>query len=225
MRIVKLGMISAIALTSAAPVFAQSAEAIAATDLNVRSGPGPQFEVVDVIPGGETAAIEGCLEERRWCKVTYDGNEGWSYSDYLAVNVDEQAVAITTRPEVIEVQTLTYESVEQTDGTNEGVAAGATAGMLAAAVVGGPIGAVAAAGLVGAAAGGALVEPTTETVTFVRANPVETIYLDGEVVVGAGVPDTVTTYELPQQGLRYVSINGQTVLIDAETGQIVQVLR
>ena len=68
-------------------------------------------------------------------------------------------------------------------------------------------------------------EPTTETVTFVRANPVETIYLDGEVVVGAGVPDTVTTYELPQQGLRYVSINGQTVLIDAETGQIVQVLR
>ena len=32
MRIVKLGMISAIALTSAAPVFADSVEAMAATD-------------------------------------------------------------------------------------------------------------------------------------------------------------------------------------------------
>lgn len=226
MRIVKLGMISAIALTSAAPVFAQSAEAMAATDLNVRSGPGPQFEVVDVIPGGETAAIQGCLEERRWCKVTYDGNEGWSYSDYLAVNVDEQAVALTTRPAVIEVETLTYENVEQTENdTNTGVAAGATAGALAAAVVGGPIGAVAAAGLVGAVAGGAVIEPTTETITFVKANPVETVYLDGEVVVGAGVPQTVTTYEVPQEGLRYVNINSQTVLVDAETGVIVQVLR
>ncbi len=34
-----------------------------------------------------------------------------------------------------------------------------------------------------------------------------------------------TTYELPQPDLRYVSINGQTVLVNAETGVIVRVLR
>ena len=42
MNIVKLGMVSAIALGAAAPVYAQSAEAYAATDLNIRSGPGPR---------------------------------------------------------------------------------------------------------------------------------------------------------------------------------------
>lgn len=226
MRIVKLGMISAIALTSAAPVFADSVEAMAATDLNVRSGPGPHFDVIHVIPGGETAAIEGCLEEQRWCKVSFGGHEGWSYSDYLAVNVDDQAVAVTARPAIIDVQTITYENTEKTQSDrNVGAATGATVGALAAAAVGGPIGGVIAGGILGGAAGSASVEPTTETITFVESHPVETVYLDGEVVVGAGVPETVTTHEVPQEGLRYVNINGQTVLVDAETGVIVQVLR
>ena len=69
----KIGVASVIALTAAAPAFAQSAEAIAATDLNIRSGPGPQYEVLGVIPGGESAAGDGCLAEASWCKVVFDG--------------------------------------------------------------------------------------------------------------------------------------------------------
>ena len=45
----KIGVASVIALTAAAPAFAQSAEAIAATDLNIRSGPGPQYEILGVM--------------------------------------------------------------------------------------------------------------------------------------------------------------------------------
>ncbi len=225
-NIAKLGMASAIALTAAVPAFAQSSEAIAATDLNIRSGPGPQYEVLGVIPGGASAAVEGCLSEASWCKVDFDGTAGWSSSDYLAVAVDEQAVALSTRPATVEVESVTYENTAQTQADQSaGAAAGATIGALAAYAVGGPIGGIIAGGIVGGAAGSAAVEPTTETVTYITTNPVETVYLDGEVVVGATVPQNVTTYEVPQDGLRYLTINGQTVVVDAETNAIVQVVR
>ena len=226
MRTVKFGFISAIVLSAVTPTLALSAEAVSATDLNIRSGPGPQFGVVGVIPGGQTAVVDGCLEELRWCKVMYNGAEGWAYSDYLAVSVDEQAVALTTRPATVDVRTITYENKEKTEADQStGAVVGATLGALTAVAVGGPIGGIVAGGILGGAAGSASVEPTTETVTYIQTNPVETIYLDGEVVLGAGVPTAVTTYELPQPELRYASINGQTVLVDAQTGAIVQVLR
>lgn len=226
MHTTKFGLFLATALTAVAPTLASSAEAIAATDLNIRSGPGPQFSVVGTIPGGEQTNVDGCLAESSWCKVMYDGVEGWSYSDYLAVGVEEQAVALTTRPATVDIKTVTYENTEETQSDqNTGAAVGATIGALAAVAVGGPIGGIIAGGILGSAAGSAAVDPTIETVTYVESNPVETVYLDGEVVVGAGVPTMVTTYELPQPDLRYVSINGQTVLVNAETGVIVSVLR
>lgn len=226
MALKKLGIASAIALTAAAPVMASSFDATAATDLNIRSGPGPQFDVVGVIDGGDKADVDGCLDAERWCKVSYEGTTGWAYSDYLAVGVKEQAVALTERPSTVEIETVTYENTEETkDDQTAGATAGATVGALTAYAVGGPIGGIVAGGILGGAAGSAAVEPTTETVTYVKENPVETVYLDGEVVVGAGVPETVTTYELPQDDLRYVNINGQTVLVKAENGMIVEVLR
>ena len=222
----KIGVASVIALTAAAPAFAQSAEAIAATDLNIRSGPGPQYEVLGVIPGGESAAVDGCLAEASWCKVVFDGKTGWSSSDYLAVGIDEQAVALSTRPATVEVNSVTYENTAETKSDQTaGATAGATIGALAAYAVGGPIGGIIAGGIIGGAAGSAAVEPTTETVTYVTTNPVEPVYLDGEVVVGAVVPQNVTTYEVPQDGLRYATINGQTVVVDTQTNAIVQVIR
>jgi len=226
MRIIKLGLASVIALAAAAPTFAQSAEAIAATDLNIRSGPGPQFEVVGVIPGGETTAVEGCLDASPWCKIDFNGATGWASSSYLAVAVEEQAVALSANPANIEINSVTYENTAATEADKgAGAAAGATIGALAAYAVGGPIGGIIAGGLLGGAVGSSAVEPTTETVTYVTSNPVETVYLDGEVVVGATVPQTVTTYEVPQDGLRYLNVNGQTVLVNTENNAIIHVVR
>ncbi|UOA25747.1 DUF1236 domain-containing protein [Pseudosulfitobacter sp. DSM 107133] len=226
MSITKLGMASIIVLTAAAPVLAQNTAAVAATDLNIRSGPGPQYDILGVIPGGESAVVDGCLTDAAWCKVVFDGKSGWSSSDYLAVAVDEQAVALSTRPATVEVNSVTYEDTAQTQADkNTGAAAGATIGALTAYAVGGPIGGIIAGGIIGGAAGSAAVEPTTETVTYITTNPVETVYLDGEVAVGATVPANVPTYEVPQEGLRYLTINGQTVVVDAQTNAIVQVMR
>ena len=137
MNIVKLGMVSAIALGAAAPVYAQSAEAYAATDLNIRSGPGSQYEVVGVIPGGKAALVEGCLGEAAGCEVNYDGMTGWSSADYLAVEVEQEAVALATRPASVEIGTVTYEDAEGTaENETAGPAAGATPGPLTAAAGG-----------------------------------------------------------------------------------------
>tara|TARA_R110002110_G_scaffold414247_2_gene643822 strand:- start:125 stop:805 length:681 start_codon:yes stop_codon:yes gene_type:complete len=222
----KTGLISALLFSTAIPAFAQSADAIAATDLNVRSGPGPQYTIVGVIPGGETAMVEGCLDEASWCQVNFGEVSGWSSSDYLAVNVQEQAVPLTMRPAEVTVNSVTYEDVEGTkNNQREGAAVGATLGVLTGVAVGGPIGGIIAGGILGGAAGSAVAEPEEETITYITSNPVETVYLDGEVVVGAGVPETVPTFELPQPEYRYVNINGQTVIVDAETNAVVRIIR
>lgn len=226
MKRIATGIISALVLTTAGSAFAQTSGAIAVTDLNIRSGPGPQYTVIGVIPGGETAMVGGCLDTSAWCQVTLGETTGWSSSDYLAVDVDEQAVALTTRPATVEVNTVTYEDPEGTvENQRTGQAIGATAGVLTGLAVGGPIGGIIAGGILGGAAGAAIAEPAEETVTYVTSNPVETVYVDGEVVVGAGVPSTITTYEAPQQEYRYLNLNGQTVIVDAETNTIVRVIR
>lgn len=127
MTFAKTGLIGAPLFSTAIPAFAQSADAIAATDLNVRSGPGPQYTVVGVIPGGETAMVEGCLDEASWCQVNFGEVSGWSSSYYLAVNVQEQAVPLTMRPAEVTVNSVTYEDVEGTENNQrEGAAVGAS---------------------------------------------------------------------------------------------------
>jgi hypothetical protein len=53
----------------------------------------------------------------------------------------------------------------------------------------------------------------------------EPVYLEGEVVVGAQVPDTVTVQPIPDYDYDYVYINGQPVLIDPANRQIVHIFR
>ena len=104
-------------------------------------------------------------------------------------------------------------------------AAGGTVGALTAYALGGPVGAIALAAAGGAVAGDLAVELTEDSIVYVVENPVETIYLDGEVVVGAAVPADVTSYDLPQPEYRYLVVNNTPVIIDAETSAIVAVLR
>ena len=226
MNVRTIGMVSAIAMSVAAPAYAQTAQAVAATDLNIRSGPSPFYNVIGVIPGGTEVAVDGCLDAASWCMVEFDGQTGWSSSDYLAVGVDDVAVALASRPATVTVNSVTYENTAKTQADqNAGAAAGATIGALAAYALGGPIGGIIAGGIIGAGAGVAAVEPNETTVTYISQNPVETVYLNGEVVVGAGVPKEVATFELPQPEYRYLAVNGQTVVVDAQTNTIVRVIR
>jgi len=194
-------------------------EAAAFTDLNLRSGPGPMYDIVGVIPANGVVAVDGCLDAANWCKVSFDGTEGWASGDYLTALVDNTPVVVYTNRERVAVGTVTYEETKSPDGAVAGGAAGAIAG----AAIAGPVGA-----LVGVVLGGGLgsaATPTETVTTYVAANPVEPIYLEGEVVVGAGIPETVTLAEVPDSEFSYAYINGVPVIVERQQRQIVYIVR
>ncbi len=197
-----------------------AATATATTDLNVRAGPGPQYEVVGVVGAGQAADITGCLDGSKWCQIASNGGNGWVYSDYLTSDFGGKRVVLTERP-------ANSVTVLPPDGGTEGAAIGGATGAVAGALIGGPIGA-AVGGVAGLAVGGAAgnaAEPPAQVRTYVTDNRVDPVYLDGEVVVGAGIPDNVEIREIPDYEYRYVYVNGQPALVDPGTRRIVYVMR
>ena len=227
MKIASLTLASALALAAALPAAAQTTTAKAGTELNVRATPSSSAEITGVLEVNQEVTIEGCLEAVTWCKISSGDTMGWASGQYLYVEDNANAVPLIDMAGNAEVITVIEATEEGTSGGDQDVAALATGtvGALTAFALGGPVGAIVASGIAGTAVGAAAVEPTPDTITYVTANPVETVYLDGEVVVGAVVPAEVTTYELPQPELRYLSVNGLPVLVDAETGTIVRIVR
>ena len=212
--------LSALAVT-AGSAFANTS-AFAVTDLNLRAGPGPKFEVVDVIEQKDKADVLGCLEDSKWCKVSYNGQQGWAYGEYLTAGLDQSSMTPVVAEEMkVTVGEVIYEVDEKKqDEATLGVGAfGATAGALLA----GPVGAV-AGGLIGAATAAAIsIEP--KVVTYVQTQTVEPVYLDGEVVVGARIPEGVELYAIPDSDLRYANINNVSVLIDPEDRSITHIMK
>ena len=220
--------------------FAQTAVS-ATTDLNLRAGPGPQYPVVGTLGVDETATLDGCAQGSKWCQVTVDGQPAWAYSDYLTSEFTAGSrVIVTERPAeavpVVEYRetapattttTTTTTNAATQGGGAPGAAAGTIGGVVAGALIAGPIGA-AIGGVAGATAGGVVgeaIQPTPAVREYVTTNQVEPVYLEGEVVVGAGVPETVQLQTVPDYEYRYAYINGQPVLIDPGTRRIVSVVR
>ena len=211
-------------MTMAAPAMAQQM-VFATTDLNVRSGPGPEYTVIGVIAADEQATLDGCAEASKWCRVTASGVQGWAYSDYLIGDNSGVEVVMTERPEEMGVPVVTYD--REASGGEIGAGAGAATGAVAGAIIGGPIGA-AVGGIAGAATGGvagSIADPDPRVRTYIEQNPVDPVYLDGEVVVGAQLPETVTVREVPDYEYRYVYVNGQPVLVEPDTRRIVYIVR
>lgn len=192
-------------------------EATAWTDLNMRDGPGPMHTIVDVIPAHDSVMVQGCLTDASWCRVTHGGMSGWAAGNYLATTVENAPVALAAGDKRVVLKTVTY------DNERAATAGGLATGAIAGALVAGPVGAV-----VGAIVGGAVgssVELDPTVVTYVKSNPVDPIYLDGEVVVGAGIPDTVLLAPVPDSNYEYAYINGVLVLVETKDRKVVHIVR
>ncbi|WP_421701367.1 SH3 domain-containing protein [Aliiroseovarius sp.] len=61
---------------------AQATDAVARVDLNVRTGPGTSYGVIDTLRAGELVEVIECQRDR-WCYVDHDGPNGWVSSGYL----------------------------------------------------------------------------------------------------------------------------------------------
>ncbi|HBZ44103.1 MAG TPA: hypothetical protein DEO85_08635 [Maritimibacter sp.] len=208
-KITLLGTAAALSLTAGA-AFAQSGTATVTTDLNMRMGPGPQYVIMDTLTAETEVDLNGCIPSDGWCEVTAEGETGWVYSPYLTV--DEQPVSEVTVTEV-----------EYEDPGDEAAILGTGAGAAIGALVGGPVGAV-VGGVASATAAGEAVDE--DVVVYVEQNPVEPVILTGEPVPGVAIPQDVEVYDVPMSDQYvYLNVNGDTVVVDDSTREIVTVVR
>ena len=213
---------AAIALAGAAQA---QTMATAGTDLNVRSGPGVQTEVIGSIKSGAEVSVHGCIESANWCEVVAGDLSGWSYGDYLTVKAGDKIEPLYPNRQQIGVTVIEAPAADKA-GAGQNAAVGGVTGAAMGALVAGPIGAVAGAALGGTSGAAATEEPDAQVTTYVTQNTVDPVYLEGEVVPGAGIPEDVTLDDIPAYpAYRYARINGQTVLVNPNDRQIVYIYR
>ncbi|RJT39728.1 DUF1236 domain-containing protein [Mesorhizobium waimense] len=172
----------------------------AVTDLNVRAGPGPQYPVIGVLAAGQSATLQGCIANSKWCTIAEANGQGWVYSDYVTADFGGNQVVLTRRPVDADIAVVTPPSDDiYTDTYTSAIVAAE------------PIDPIA--------------RPPAEVGTYVTTHRLEPVYLDGEVVTGATLPDTVELREIPDYDYRYVYVNNQPALVDPGTRRIVYVMR
>lgn len=213
----KIAILSTAAILTATSSFAATS-ATATTDLNLRANPGPLGEIIGVIPGDGEVQVEQCATEIDWCKVSFGGQEGWAYSPYLTASLDTKPVILRDNIQRLQVETVDVNEDQRADAATAGALTG---GAIAMSLIGGPA-AVAAGVLLGTAAGASAVPE--ESVTYVEAHPVQPVYMNGEVIVGAGIPEGAQLVAIPDSDYRYINVNGQPVLVDTDR-TIVKIVR
>ena len=93
MRRMGASLISLCALSAATTASAQDA-AVITTDLNMRAGPSSRFPVITTLPADVRVEIYGCVDGYEWCDVSWRGNRGWVFADYLNYRYDGRLVPV-----------------------------------------------------------------------------------------------------------------------------------
>ncbi|MET3560632.1 uncharacterized protein YraI [Bartonella japonica] len=71
---------------STSHVFSGTISRIASGQVALRTGPATDYKVIEMIPTGAKMHINGCLSNKSWCSLHYNGKSGWSSARYLNVN-------------------------------------------------------------------------------------------------------------------------------------------
>ena len=180
--------------------------ATAMTPLNIRSGPGPQYSIVGAIPNRAQATIIGCIQDSLWCQVSFNGQQGWDYSQYLTAQLSGRSLIVAER--LNEIPAVRYQAPVETAGSV--VVAPAITGTLVARP---------------AAVEPLVVTPPPTVGTYVVSNPVAPVYLNGEVVEGVGLPEDVALTPVPGFDYQYAYVNNVPVLVEPSTRRVEYIYR
>lgn len=186
--------------------------ATTASDIEVRSGPGAEFPTVGVATRGSEATLDGCVEGSRWCRVDVNGMRGWVYAQYLSVEQNGVPVVVQDHRDDLGIPTITYQQTDPIEtGSVQAVQPGPNDELLGPAD---PSGEKVVA-----------ITPPGEVRTYIDENPVDAVQLNGDVIVGATLPQSVEVHRIPDYQYSYVEVNHQPALIDPGTRRIVYVYR
>lgn len=207
MQFRKTILIAALAANSALAVPA-SAEIIAKaiTPLNVRSGPGPEYSIIGAIPDRGHTTIIGCIQGSLWCQVSYNGRQGWAYSQYLMASLSGRSLAVAER--LTEIPTVAYQPPRETVGS-AAVRPAITGTLIERPVAAEPL----------------VIAPPPNVGTYVVDHPLAPVYLNGEVVEGVGLPETVELSPVPGSDYDYAFVNNVPVLVEPSTRRVRYIYR
>jgi uncharacterized protein YraI len=74
-------ILTAVVLVLASAGLAEADSANVGTKLNLRSGPGPAFGVIAVMPPGAKVVLQKCYDD--WCRVKFGRQVGYTSRAYL----------------------------------------------------------------------------------------------------------------------------------------------
>ena len=190
----------------AAPTSAATIAA-AMTPLNIRSGPGPQYSIIGAIPQNGQTVITGCIRGSLWCKVSFNGRQGWAYAQYLTAQLSGRSLILAQNLNAVPL--VTYQAPVETTGT--AIAAPTITGTLIARP---------------AAAQPLVIAPPPAAIgSYVVSHPVPPVYLNGEVVEGAGLPEDVVLAPVPGSDYQYAYVNNAPVLVEPTTRRVDYIYR
>jgi len=176
---------------------AAAATAFATTKLHIRTGPGEQYPISGQMRWNSRGEVSGCTADYMWCHIATPNGIGWASAHYL-----------------IEDTAQGTETIEKF-GAQSGIPV-----VVPAAVV--PVGTV-----VRVPAGSELIEaiaPSQDIIAYVATQPVEPLYVTGEIVVGAVLPPEIVLYEVPQSEYQFTFVNGARVLVEVPARKVVYIL-
>lgn len=189
-------LVLALAAAVVLPASAYAQSATTTTNLHLRTGPGGQYEIMATMPEGTAVPVLGCNEAATWCKVDYNGEEGFASAQYLLAASGGTTVIISDNPALFATIVLTPENV--VEGTIIGILIPPP----------GPVQSV---------------TPGAGVIEYANNNPVPAQLVGGEIVVGAKVPPAVLVASIPNHDFVYAYLNGRAVIIDPTTSEIVHV--
>jgi uncharacterized protein YraI len=204
MKIKNKLILAAVAATALSGTATAATIAAATTPLNIRSGPGPQYGVVGAIPTHAVASVIGCIQGSLWCQVSYNGKQGWAYSQYLMANLSGHSLALAET-----IQTLPPVTYQPVETVGSAVAAPTISGTLLAPPASPPL----------------ALNPPQTVQSYVVSHPVTPVYLNGEVVEGAGLPEDVAIAPVPGSDYDYAYVNSVPVLVEPSTRRVEYVYR
>jgi len=74
---------SALAAALVLPSVAAAVPGFTTGDVNVRTGPGTQYQAIMTAPAGSGVDILGCMPGRTWCDIVLGNRRGWVSGRYV----------------------------------------------------------------------------------------------------------------------------------------------
>jgi uncharacterized protein YraI len=74
----------------------------------MRAGPSNDFPIVTTVYDGSVVHVHGCVRGYTWCDVSWHGDRGWVYADYLTYRYHDRYVPIIEYGDEIDLPIVTF---------------------------------------------------------------------------------------------------------------------